>query len=353
MQNTAATSSKGPSWDDTLAAATGTLAAAAAGTGRLVGAAVDYGALINEPAYAQRLAQEFSYVTPENATKWGTLQPTSPSSWSFTQADAIVGAANANRQQVKGHTFVWHQQLPPFVTDGISADDLTAMLTHNVQTVMTRYRGQVGAWDVVNEAVADDGSGLRDTIFLRTLGPVHIERTFRMVHAFDQNARLFYNDYGIETINAKSNAVLALVGDLKSRNVPIHGVGFQFHVDANSAPSFDAIVQNFQRFTALGLTVNVSELDVRVANVSGSRVKKLALQKQIYHRIVAACVATPGVRVADHLGVHGQRTRGSTLSSGPTILFHSTTTTRVSLPITAWSTASPACRWTIPRCPRT
>ncbi len=293
-QNTAATAVAGPSWNDTLAATTGTLAAAAAATGRLVGAAVDYGALINEPAYAQLLSQELSYVTPENATKWGSLQPTLATSWSFPQADAIVGAAMAHTQQVKGHTFVWHQQLPPFVTDGISTDDLTSMLAHNIQTVMTRYRGQIRAWDVVNEAVADDGSGLRDTIFLRKLGPGYIERAFRMVNAFDQNARLYYNDYGIETINAKSNAVLALVSDLASRNVPIHGVGFQFHVDATSAPSFDAIVQNFRRFTALGLAVNISELDVRVANVAGSRVKKLALQKQIYQRIVAACVVTPG-----------------------------------------------------------
>src|SRR5215831_15794847 len=144
-QNAAATIS-GPSWDDTMAAATGTLAVAAAGTGRLVGAAVDYGALVNEPAYAQLLAQEFSYVTPENAMKWGSLQPTSPDSWTFTQADAIVGAAMANTQQVKGHNFVWHQQLPPFVTDGISKDDLVPRLNQNIRTVMNRYDSQVGAW---------------------------------------------------------------------------------------------------------------------------------------------------------------------------------------------------------------
>jgi endo-1,4-beta-xylanase len=281
-------------WKQTLAAPRGPLAAAAAATGRLVGAAVDYGALINEPAYAQLLAQEFSYVTPENATKWGTVQPASPGSWTFTQADPIVGAATANMQQVKGHTFVWHQQLPPFVTDGIGAGDLKSMLARNVEAMMTRYRCQVGAWDVVNEAIADDGSGLRDTIFLRTLGPTYIERAFRTVRGYAAHARLYYNDYGIETINAKSNAVLALVSDLERRKVPIDGVGFQFHVDANSAPSFDAIVQNFRRFTALGLTVNISELDVRVANLVGTRVKKLAQQKQIYQRIVAACVATPG-----------------------------------------------------------
>ena len=154
-KNAAATADDGsnqvrPSWDATFAAATGPLAAAAAATGRLVGAAVDHGALLNEPAYSQLLAQEFSSVTPENATKWGALQPSSRDSWSFTQADAIVGAAAANTQQLKGHTFVWHQQLPPFVTDGISADDLQSMLVRNIQTVMTRYGGRVGAWDVVN-----------------------------------------------------------------------------------------------------------------------------------------------------------------------------------------------------------
>ena len=268
------------------------LPAEACATRRLVGAAVSADALAADAAYKNALATEFSYVTPENAMKWGVLQPVDATHWDFTQADAIVAAAQSADQSIKGHALVWHQQLPPFVTDALSAKELKQDLERHIATVVGHYRGVVRAWDVVNEAIADDGT-LRDSVFSRKFGQDFIANAFRRAHQADKKAKLFYNDYGTETANTKSNAVYALVSSLQSAGVPIDGVGFQMHLDARFPPSEADIEANFARFADLGLSVNVSELDVQVAGLSGTRAEKLAVQKQIYQRVVAACVATP------------------------------------------------------------
>jgi endo-1,4-beta-xylanase len=257
----------------------------------LVGTALEYGPLASDATYAAVAAQEFSLVTPGNEAKWGSLQP-APGVWTFEQADAIYAFARRHHMKVKGHTLVWHQQLPSFVNDALPAAELDAALAAHIHKVVGRYRGQTWAWDVVNEAVADDGSGLRSTIFLQKLGADYVADAFRRAHRADPQAELLYNDYGIEAINPKSDAVLALVTDLLRRRVPIDGVGFQFHLEAQNAPTKEQIKANFERFTRLGLKVNISELDVRVTRVPGSLARKLAFQKEIYNRVAAACVET-------------------------------------------------------------
>lgn len=259
-------------------------------SGRLVGAASNNTALSTDPTYVTTLANEFTYVTPENAMKWGTLQPVDATHWDFTQADQVVAAAQAAHQAIKGHTLIWHQQLPPFVTDALAPADLLKAINANIDTVVGHYRGQLRAWDVVNEAI-DDSANLRDSVFSRAFGSDFIAAAFKRAHKADPKAKLFYNDYGTEVQNAKSDAVYALVKGLVQNRVPIDGVGFQMHLDARFPPSEQAIIDNFSRFAALGLRVNISELDVQVRNVIDTRANKLALQKQIYHRVVAACAA--------------------------------------------------------------
>ena len=268
------------------------LGSSACESGRLVGAASNNTALASDPTYVTTLGNEFTYVSPENAMKWGTLQPVDATDWDFTQADAVVAAAQAANQAIKGHTLVWYQQLPPFVTDALAPADLQNAINANIDTVVGHYRGQLRAWDVVNEAI-DDNANLRDSVFSRAFGSDFIAAAFKRAHKADKKAKLFYNDYGTEVQNAKSDAVYALVSSLVASSVPIDGVGFQMHLDARFPPSEQAIIDNFARFTALGLRVNISELDVQVRNIIGTRADKLALQKQIYHRVVAACVATP------------------------------------------------------------
>jgi len=269
------------------------LATAAARSHRLVGTAVDTPFLIGDPIYAATLAAEFSYVTPGNETKWGSLQPVDAAHWEFGPADAIMAFARHRDIAVKGHVLVWHSQLPPFVSDALTADELTEALRRNIHEVMHRYRRETRAWDVVNEAIADDGT-LRDTVFLRTLGPGYIADAFRWAHHEDRGAVLFYNDFNIDTINPKSNAVYELVRGLVEAGVPIDGVGFQMHLEAGTAPSTEEIVTNLRRFTDLGLRVNISELDVRIAKLTGDQVTRLAVERQVFHRAVAACVQVPG-----------------------------------------------------------
>ncbi len=260
-----------------------------------MGAAVAYSPLLDDSEYSALLAQEFAAVTPENATKWGTLQPVDANHWDFTQADAIIDAARDHHQSVKGHTLVWHNQLPAWASD-LDAKALGKALRKHIKKVVKRYRGKADSWDVVNEAVADDGT-LRNSLFLEKLGEHYIARAFREAHSYDQHAQLFYNDYGIATINAKSDGVFALVSDLVQHHVPIDGVGFQMHIDARFAPTRAALLENFGRFADLGLDINISELDVRVAELTGSQAEKLAIQQQIYHTVVSACVATPACKL--------------------------------------------------------
>jgi endo-1,4-beta-xylanase len=281
---------------------TNTLAVAASRTGRKMGSSADYPQIVSETPYIDTLSREFDYVTSGNTMKWGVVQPIDADHWDFTQADAIVAFAEAHHQAIKGHTLVWHEQLPPFVDDTTPPQRLRQLLRKNIHVEVGRYRGRLYAWDVVNEAVADDGSGLRDTVFSEKLGSDYVAWAFREAHRVDPHAKLFYNDYGTETVNAKSTAVYQLMAKLVAAGTPIDGVGFQMHLEAATAPSTEDIVTNLQRFAALGLSVNISELDVRIASLTASEPEKLAIEKQVYHRVVAACLQVPRCRAVTTWG---------------------------------------------------
>lgn len=267
-----------------------TPATAAERSGRRAGVAVAVGPLANDARYAPFVAEHFSDITPENETKWGSLQPESPRRWDFEAADTLVDFAKQNDMAVKGHTLVWHQQLPSFIDSSTPRLRLAHYTTRHIHRAVRHYKRDMYAWDVVNEAIADDGSGLRETPFSAAFGEHYIDTAFRLAHRVDRDAKLYYNDYGIEGMGPKSDAVYALVERLLDRHVPIDGVGFQGHFDARFVPSLSELVANFQRFADLGLRVNVSELDVRIAGLGGSQASKLAVQKQLYQRIAAACM---------------------------------------------------------------
>jgi GH35 family endo-1,4-beta-xylanase len=192
--------------------------------------------------------------------------------------------------QVKGHTLLWHQALPAWVA-ALSPPELRIALEDHIRTVAGHYRGRLRAWDVVNEAIADDGSGLRSTVFSRGLGPDYVAEAFRLARKADPEAELIYNDYGGEGLNRKSDDIYALVKDLKQRGVPIDGVGLQMHLVASSLPAVADIAANIRRLAALGLQVNISEMDVRVRDLPAAT--RLDRQKLVYHDVVAACVAEP------------------------------------------------------------
>ena len=206
----------------------------------------------------------------------------------------------AHGLQVHGHTLVWHEQLPRWVEPGISRRRLARALAHHVETLVGRYRGRVVAWDVVNEAVAARG-GLRRTVFLRALGPGYVAEAFRLAHAADPAARLYYNDCEAEACGPKSDAVYALVRRLLDDGVPIHGVGLQMHLRATHPPAPAAFAANVARLAALGLAVRISEMDVRIRRVR--RGDPLALQRRVYEDAIAACAGMPGFAGVTFWGV--------------------------------------------------
>src|SRR3954469_22016050 len=237
------------------------------------------------------VAREFDSLTPENEMKWEAIEPR-PGAFDFAAGDRLVAFATENDMRMRGHTLVWHEQLPSWVK-GMQADALRAAMTRHIQTVVGHWKGKIAVWDVVNEALANGGSGqLRGDSPFAVLGPTFIDEAFRIAHAADPQAQLFYNDYEIAGVGpAKSEAAYALCKRLEEGGVPIHGVGFQMHVDPRHWPTADAIRQNIQRYAALGLAVELTEMDVPVGALPGDINQKLQTQRQITHDIVAACVA--------------------------------------------------------------
>jgi endo-1,4-beta-xylanase len=240
-----------------------TLGAQAAQSGRYFGTAVAAGKLSNG-VYTGILDREFNSVTPENEMKWDATER-SRGSFTFGPADQIVNRALGRGQRVRGHTLVWHSQLPGWVGGIGDAGTLRSVMRNHITTLMSRYRGKIHSWDVVNEAFADGGSGqLRSSVFRDVLGTGFIEEAFRAARSADPSAKLCYNDYSIENwSDAKTQGVYRLVRDFKARGVPIDCVGFQAHFGAGGPPgSFQTTLANF---AALGVDVQITELDIAQA----------------------------------------------------------------------------------------
>jgi endo-1,4-beta-xylanase len=255
----------------------------------LVGAAVNMTAL-DLPEYAQVLASEFNYVTPENVMKWGPLQPTADT-WDYSLADQLSDFAEQHAQQVKGHALVWHVQQPEWA-GALSAAQLRAAVQAHIDEAVPHFKGKVRAWDVVNEAILDGGSGIRPGLHT-ALGVSGMANAFKWARQADPDAKLYYNDYGIELLNDKSDAVYRLIQDLQAAGAPIDGIGFQSHLSTKLFPSLEGLRANIARFAELGLTVNISELDVRTVEVPGTKAQRLAAQAVTYREVAAACALEP------------------------------------------------------------
>jgi endo-1,4-beta-xylanase len=257
------------------------------GRSKLIGTAVDTTVLAGSPEYAAVVASQFSSVTPENVMKWQLVEPTR-GKFDYAAADRLVAFAADHNQLVRGHTLVWHNQLPPWLTeDAFSSDELSALLHEHITQELDHFRGHIYAWDVVNEPFNDDGTW-RDSIWYRAMGPDYVARALQWARAADPDTRLYINDYNTEAIGPTSDATYALVQDLLARQVPLDGVGFQAHLSTQYGfPStFSA---NLQRFADLGLDVAVTEADVRVPLPPSDA--KLSAQADYFRQILQACLA--------------------------------------------------------------
>ncbi|WLW58155.1 non-reducing end alpha-L-arabinofuranosidase family hydrolase [Streptomyces sp. YU58] len=240
-----------------------TLGAQAAQSGRYFGTAVAAGRL-GDGTYTGILDREFNSVTAENEMKWDATER-SRGQFTFGAADQIMNRAAARGQRMRGHTLVWHSQLPGWVSSIRDANTLRGVMNNHITTVMNRYKGRIHSWDVVNEAFADGGSGqMRGSVFRDVLGTGFVEQAFRTARTADPAAKLCYNDYNIEDWNAaKTQGVYRMVRDFKARGVPIDCVGLQAHFGTGGPPaSFQTTLSSF---AALGVDVQITELDIAQA----------------------------------------------------------------------------------------
>jgi endo-1,4-beta-xylanase len=261
----------------------------------LVGTAVNFDAFTADTAYRNRIGTEFSSITAENVMKWQLIEPTR-GVLDFSAADQLVAAAQRDHQGVRGHTLLWHNQLPTWLTDGVSSGTITPaqlrdILRQHVIDEVSHFRGKVYQWDVANEVI-DDNANLRDTIWLRNLGPGYLADVFRWAHQADPHVKLFLNDYNVEAGNAKSDAYFRLIQDLLKQHVPIDGFGVQGHFSVQDGfPSASAIAANLKRFSDLGLQTSVTEADVRMIMPPDG--VKLQAQAQGYSALMQGCLLAP------------------------------------------------------------
>jgi endo-1,4-beta-xylanase len=256
---------------------------------------VNWARLQSPGAYQRLFLAHYRALTPENEFKMEALAP-APGRLDFTQADAIMAWADAHGVAVHGHTLVWDQQLPRWLTDrSWSRAELRGVLRWYVTGVARHFRGRVATWDVVNEPLADDGGVLRQNLWRQVLGPGYVALALRWARAADPTARLLINDYGIERAGRKADAMVGLLRALRAARVPVDGVGLQSHLTTSWAPSAADLAATMRRYAALGLEVDVSELDVGLPP-GRPTAAALAAQRRIYATVARACREQPGCR---------------------------------------------------------
>ncbi len=308
-----------------------TLREAADGAGVLIGAAVRP-SQFGEKQYASILAREFNSVEPEDAMKWRVLRR-NRRNYDFRAGDQVVRFARAHRMKIRGHCLVWGRDNPDWLMEGhFTTPQLSRLLHDHISRVMKHYANQVFAWDVVNEALDENGN-LRDSIWLNQPGigfaadaTAYIAQVFRWAHKADPHALLFYNEAEGEALNRKSDAIYAVVKDLKKRGVPIDGVGLQMHIssDIDVESVMPAIAANIARLSALGVQVHITELDVSVPVDSRGVARPADLEKQadLYRAVVRACLQNPACTAIQTWGFtdkyswirsHSRGTRGAAL----------------------------------------
>jgi endo-1,4-beta-xylanase len=249
-----------------------------------IGVAVSPWAIKN-PKEAALILRQFNSLTPENAMKMGPIHP-EENRYNWRDADSIVAFAQAHGLRVRGHNLCWHEQTPAWLfkdTGGnrVSKEVLLKRLKDHIYTVVKRYKGKLYAWDVVNEAIADDDTQfLRNSPWYQICGDEFISKAFQYAHEADPNAVLFYNDYNTERPE-KRERVYRLLKQLVDAGVPVNGVGLQAHWSLDEPTQRD-LIETIKRFSSLGLKVQITELDISIYPWEKERRAKRAGEADVY-----------------------------------------------------------------------
>ena len=223
-----------------------------------IGGAIDIRKVSRDSQLMDITAREFSSLTSTNDMKMYRIGDRE-GALDFTRADSTVAFAEANGMRMFGHALVWHYALPEYVAT-MDREEMTTFLTTYIDTVVTHFAGRIDGWDVVNEVLATKGGGMRESPFYERMGDEYIRLAFRTARAADPSAKLFINDFGTERDTAKLSALLALVAAMRADDVPIDGIGFQWHQQMGDDTT--VVRQTLRRAAATGLQIHVSELDL-------------------------------------------------------------------------------------------
>jgi len=239
----------------------------------VVGAAINEAQITGQDARGDALIEsQFNTISPENVLKWERVHP-QPGKYDFDLADKYVAFGHKHHMFIVGHNLVWHSQVPSWVFHDdkgnlLDRDALLARMKDHIDTVVGRYKGKINSWDVVNEALNDDGT-LRQSLWYKIIGPDFIEKAFQYAHEADPKAELVYNDYSLENEPKRSGAI-ALVKKLRSDGVYITGVGIQGH-DHLDWPTVEQEDETISAFATAGVKVSITEFDITVLPNGGGQ----------------------------------------------------------------------------------
>ncbi|SFZ92017.1 endo-1,4-beta-xylanase [Flaviramulus basaltis] len=227
----------------------------------LIGAALNVNQILEKDSVQSALiASEFNSVTPENVMKSMLIHP-QKDTFNFEIPDKLVALAEKNDMHVQGHTLVWHSQLSPFFKEITDSTEMVEVLTNHINTIVGRYKGKIDAWDVVNEALNDDGT-LRKTVFLDVLGEDYLSLVFKIAEKVDPNVELYYNDYSMTNPSKRAGAI-KMIKRMQELGTKVNGIGMQGHWDLDT-PSLEEIEKSIVDYADLGIKVAITELDVSV-----------------------------------------------------------------------------------------
>lgn len=260
--------------------------------GLLVGSACAWYLIKGQPQYAEILAREFNCLVADNDMKMDALLA-ERGKYKFDNADATMDFAAKHNMAVRAVPLVWHDGLPGWAMEkDFSREEALEILKEHIFTVVKRYKGKIFAWDVLNEGIGDHGPGMQDKgPWFKAIGKEYAEIVYNWAHEADPNCELYYNDFYINRFSVKAQRCHDWLKEQLAHGVPIHGVGFQYHVQVDNHPKVQEAKDNIKRFVDLGLKVHITELDVWLPkNYTEDHLKR---QAQVYREVYEIALATP------------------------------------------------------------
>lgn len=257
------------------------------------GTAINAHAISNDE-YRAIVERECDVVVAENAMKFGPLRP-QRETWNWEPADRLADFARKNNKRMRGHTLVWHAMNPKWLLEGdFERQEVIDIMREHIFKTVERYKDVIYCWDVVNEAVErTDSSMYHDTYWNKKIGPEHISMAHRYAHEADPKCKLIHNDWVHEGEGWDSDKLCRFVQELQDDNVPVHGVGLQYHFGITEPPVMEKLLNTYDRFASLGLEVHITELDVFIDYPVTD--EKLEQQAILYKNVAKAAASHKAV----------------------------------------------------------